>query len=75
MQAIFDFFAGIAEGLSAIVSFVVDLLSDVVYVVELTAEFVLKIPEYLSWLPAPVLAVVVSIFVVVVIYKILGREG
>lgn len=75
MQAVIDFFVAIADGLLAIVDFVGSLVEDVLYVVQLTGEFVSSIPDYLSFLPAPVLAIVVSMFAVVVIYKILGREG
>lgn len=74
MSAIIDFFSAIAAGVQAIVEFVLTTIQDVAYVVQLTAEFVVQIPEYLSFIPAPVLAMITSIFVVVVIYKILGRE-
>lgn len=74
MTALVNFVQGIAVGVEAAIAFLLGLIEDVAYLVQLTAEFVTKIPDYLSWLPAPVLAIVVSIFVVVVIYKILGRE-
>lgn len=75
MGAIIDFLQGIAEGIKAGVEFLLSMIQDVAYVVELTANFVLDIPTYLSWLPPEIVAIVVSIFAVVVIYKILGREG
>lgn len=75
MTAIISFIEGIAAGVQAAVEFLLSMIQDVAYVVELTAKFVLQIPTYLSFLPAPVVALVVSIFAVVVIYKILGREG
>lgn len=75
MTAIISFIQGIAAGVQAGVEFLLSMIQDVAYVVQLTAEFVLQIPAYLSFLPAPVVALVVSIFAVVVIYKILGREG
>ena len=65
----------IVEFFSTVFDFVVDFVQDTLYVVKLTGEFVLKIPDYFSWLPAPVLALIVTAFSVVVIYKILGREG
>lgn len=74
MKAITDFLGGIGSGLMMIVDFAISFFEDVAYIIKLTAEFVVKIPEYLSFLPAPVLAIVVSIFSVVVIYKVLGRE-
>ncbi len=70
-----EYIVGIGELFVSIYEFVLDFFSDVVYVIKLTANFVASIPSYFSWLPAPVLALVVSIFAVVVIYKVLGREG
>lgn len=70
-----EYIVGIGELFVSIYEFVLDFFADVVYVIKLTANFVASIPSYFSWLPAPVLALVVSIFAVVVIYKVLGREG
>lgn len=75
MSAIINFIQGIAAGVQAGVEFLLSMIQDVAYVVVLTGKFVLQIPTYISFLPAPVVALVVSIFAVVVIYKILGREG
>lgn len=74
MKALISFIKGIASGVTAIVSFLLTMIEDVAYVVTLTAKFVAQIPDYLSFMPAPVLALIVSMFAVVVIYKILGRE-
>lgn len=70
-----EYIVGIGELFVSLYHFVLDFFSDIVYVVKLTAKFVANIPSYFSWLPAPVLALIVSIFAVVVIYKVLGREG
>lgn len=70
-----DYIVSIGELLSTGFSFVLDFFADIVYVIQLTGKFVLQIPSYFSWLPAPVLTLVVAIFSVVVIYKVLGREG
>lgn len=75
MGALTDFLLGIGEGLLAVVTFVIDFFKDIAYLIKLTGEFVLKVPDYLSWLPAEVLALIVSIFTIVVLYKVLGREG
>lgn len=68
LQGIFDFFKMLFE-------FVIEFFNDVVYIIRLTAQFVARIPSYFSWLPSEVVALIVSIFAVVVIYKVLGREG
>lgn len=75
MDAIIKFLQGIIDGVTAALDFLIGFIEDIVYVVKLTGEFVLNIPNYFAWLPAPVLATVVSIFGIVVIYKVLGREG
>lgn len=43
--------------------------------VKLLAGYVAKIPDWFDWLPAEVLYILLAIVAVVVIYKILGREG
>lgn len=75
MTAIINFLTGIADGIIALVEFMASMIADVLYVVQLTAEFVVQIPSYLAILPTEILAIVTTAFVVVVIYKILGREG
>lgn len=75
MQAILDFFTSFSEVISSVIDFVVGLVKDIVYLIQLTTTFVLEIPTYFSWLPGEFLATVVLIFTVVVLYKILGREG
>lgn len=75
MTAIVDFIKGISDAVVSVFNFVLDFFADIAYVVKLTAEFVSKIPDYIAWLPAPVVAMIISIFAVVVIYKVLGREG
>lgn len=55
--------------------FLLDLIADIVYMIELTAKSVSKIPDYFDWLPASIVGMIVAIFAIVVIYKVLGREG
>lgn len=75
MDVIIDFLAGIGEVIVTVIEFVVSFFSDVVYVIQLTGKFLAQIPTYFSWLPGELLGLLVIIFGVVVIYKILGREG
>ena len=75
MQVIIDFFKGFADVITSLVDFVIGMVEDIVYVITLLGEFVTQIPEYFSWLPAEALVLVVAIFGLVVIYKVLGREG
>ena len=75
MDAIINFFAGIADLIASAFQFLIDMVSDIVYVITLTGKAIAAIPSYFAWLPTPVVALLVTIFGVVVVYKILGREG
>lgn len=75
MSAIITFFEGIVDAITGAIDFLIGFIEDIVYIVKITGEFVLEIPNYLAWLPAPVLVIVVVVFGVVVIYKVMGREG
>lgn len=75
IETVKEYIVGIGELFISIYDFVIGFFSDIVYVIKLTAAFVANIPNYFSWLPSSVVALIVSIFAVVVIYKVLGREG
>lgn len=70
-----DFFLGMANMITSLVDIVISFVEDIVYVVKLCTTFVLKIPTLFSWLPSEAIAIIVIIFGVVVVYKIMGREG
>lgn len=74
LDSIFDAISKIIEFLNTIWEFITDFLKDTFSMIKLVGETVAQIPDYLSFLPAEIVAVFVSIFSVVVIYKILGRE-
>ena len=74
LDSIFDAIGKIVEFLNTLWDFVLDFLNNTFNLIKLVGETVTLIPDYLSWLPAPVIALVVSIFSIVIIYKILGRD-
>lgn len=75
LETIKDFFLNLGNIITSLVDFVVGMIEDLVSVVVLCGKFVLKIPTLFSWLPPEAVALIVTIFAVVVIYKVLGREG
>ena len=75
LSAIFDAITGFIDSVMTCVDFLIDTIKDILYVVKLTAETVASIPDYFSWMPAAALGTLVTIFGIVVIYKVLGREG
>lgn len=74
MDAIIGFLRGIGDAVVGAFDFLVSFIGDIVYLVQLTGKFLVQIPAYFSWLPAPVLTLIVTILTVVVLYKVLGRE-
>lgn len=75
LETIKQFFVSISSVITSLVDFVIGFIEDIVSVVKMTGSFVAKIPRLFSWLPTEVLAIVVLTFSVVVIYKVMGREG
>lgn len=74
MQAILDMFTGFFDVIGKIIDFVVDFFMDLVFVITTLGQFIIEIPGYFVWLPAEIIALIVTIFSIVVIYMILGRK-
>ena len=75
MGQIVNFLKGIVDFFVGVIQFVIKLVGDLVYVVKLLGETVAHLPDYLQFLPSAVVAILVTTLAVVVIYKVLGREG
>lgn len=75
MDAILGFFSGVADLAVGAFDFLLGIIRDLVYIVQLTAKAVTAIPGLFRLLPPSCVSLLVVIFGVVVIYKILGREG
>ena len=74
MKALVAFAEGISSAITGVLDFLFSLIGDVVYLVQLTGRMLAQIPRYFSFLPAPVLAVIVTAVTIAVLYKVLGRE-
>lgn len=75
MSALISFFQGIGRAITGAFDFVVSLFSDIIYMIQLTGKFLAQLPTYFSWMPAEISGLIMLLFAIVVIYKILGREG
>ena len=75
MDAVISFFKGIGDFLVSVIDFVISFFQDLIYIIKLLGKFLAQLPSYFSWLPADILALLLTLFAIVVIYKILGREG
>lgn len=74
MGAILDFIKGIADGVLAGIEFLRSLVEDIFYLAQSMANIVSQLPDYFSFFPPQVLAMILSIFVVVVIFRVIGRD-
>lgn len=75
MDALISFFQGIGNAITSAFDFLVSLISDIIYMIQLTGKFLVQLPRYFSWMPAEISASLLILFAIVVVYKILGREG
>lgn len=75
MDAVVSFFKGIGNAIVSIFDFVISFFQDLIYVIQLLGKFLGQLPQYLSWMPSSVSGLLITLFAIVVIYKILGREG
>lgn len=69
-----NFITIFAEFLSKAGLFLTGLITGAAQINQVTTSVFMNLPQYFSWLPFPVLSLLTSTFVVVVIYKILGRD-
>lgn len=74
MDTIISFFSGIADAVTGFFSFLFSIVSDIVYLVQLTGKILLQIPAFFFWLPDQVLGLLVTILTIAVLYKVLGRD-
>lgn len=75
MDGLINFFRGIGEAIVSGFDFIISFFSDLIYVIQLTGKVLAQIPSFFSWMPGEIVALLVVLFGIVVIYKILGREG
>lgn len=68
LRNIADFFTSIWE-------VIINVISDIVAMVKLLAQAISTVPGFFRWMPAGVITLLGVILSVVVIYKLLGREG
>lgn len=75
MGALLDFFTSLGNVIVSLVEFVIKFVKDLFYVIELLGNMLISLPTMIGWLPSACISLVITIFSIVVIYKIMGREG
>lgn len=72
---ILEVLRSLAQGIVAILKFIPKLLADLVMIVKLTAETAARLPTLFQIFPGVLSSILISILGVVVLYKVMGREG
>lgn len=75
MQAILDFFSSMFQPITSFIEFGISFWRDLIYMIQLTGRFLANIPTYFAWLPSQYVTTLYILFSIVVVYKVLGREG
>ena len=75
MTAIINFIRSFARAVGTFFDLILGFFQDIVYLIKMTGIFLSKIPTYFGWLPDHLVSLLFIGFSIVVIYKILGREG
>lgn len=75
MNALINFFTGLVEVIKTVIDFLIGFIEDLVELVVLVGQAALEIPKLFGMLPPPIIAALTIGLSVVVIFKILGREG
>lgn len=75
MDALFGILEGIGRFALSIGSFVISFFQDVVYLIFTTGRLLVELPGYIFWMPSYFRTYLLFIFGIVVLYKIMGREG
>lgn len=73
MNALLSFLGGIGQAISGAFDFLIGLVLDLVYMVQLLGRFLGLVPVFFSWLPSELLTIVGVAVSLAVVLKILGR--
>lgn len=74
MEALIKFFEGIGQAINTVIDFVISFFQDTIWIIKTVGWAFAQLPNLLSWIPSELLTIVTTIFAVVMVYKIMGRE-
>jgi len=75
LKALIDLVTGFVDLVVSLCEFVFQTISDIVYMIGLLGSMATNLPAYFGWIPSAVVSSIIVIFSIVVVYKIIGREG
>lgn len=75
MQGVLSFLQGFADAILSVFDFFFALFEDTITFFKLIAKMPVYVAKALSWIPAEFYVGIGVLFTIVILYKILGREG
>ena len=75
LNSIFEFLEILFSPILTLIDVVIGFIRDIVYLITLLSTFVLELPALFEFLPNTCVILLLSVFGLVVLYKIIGREG
>lgn len=75
LDAIIKFFNGIGNAITSVIDFVISFFTDFLSLLKLLAVVPKYVASSLRWIPDQLLAMAILLISIVILYKILGREG
>lgn len=72
---LFEIIHSVLDFLGLFWTYIFEIGREMVFVVELLGSFFVHIPAYFSWLPEALVSVLITLISIVIVYKVLGREG
>ena len=75
MQELIDFFSVLAQIVTMAIDYFVGLIEDIVDMILVLGTAAIQIPQILSFLPSPIVAILTIFLTAAILYKVLGREG
>lgn len=75
LKELIDIVKSFFTTIGKLIDFIFGMIEDLIYVIKLLGEVTVELPNFFSWLPPEILAIILSIVAIIVIYKVIGREG
>lgn len=75
MDAVINFFTGIGNAITSVIDFVISFFSDFLSLLQLLSIVPQYVAGSLRWIPDKFLVMAGLLISIVILYKILGREG
>lgn len=75
LQSIWQAIQNIGSFFTGIGTFIKDLIQDIVYMISVLTVISGGVLSYFSWLPLVTATIFSTVIAIVIIYKIIGREG